>query len=149
MTKETLFYGFGMTGMQPPANGFVQQNKKVLDDENGNASFYITYHLDTTTNKLVGDYNITYYYSEHGFNAQTPETQINIYPNPASEYVIFNLTDISDYATVEEFNDQGKKILEQKLPVNGQIFISHLAKGLYLYRINNNGTIHKGKIIIV
>jgi hypothetical protein len=44
--------------------------------------------------------------------------------------------------------NQGKKVLEQKLSVTGQIFINHLAKGLYLYRINNYGTIYKGKIIV-
>jgi hypothetical protein len=117
-------------------------------DANGNETLYIYYHLDKTTSKLVGDYNITYYYSEHNFIPKTPETHINVYPNPASEYIVFDVTNISDYATVEIFDNQGKKVLEQKLPVTGQIFISKLSKGLYLYRINNDGTIYKGKIIV-
>jgi hypothetical protein len=74
--------------------------------------------------------------------------KLNVYPNPAKEYIVFDITNISNSAIVELFDNQGKKVLEQKLSVTGQIFISNLAKGLYLYRINNNGTIYKGKIII-
>ena len=67
---------------------------------------------------------------------------------PFSEYIVFDVINISDSATIEIFDNQGKKILEQKLSVTGQIFISKLAKGLYLYRINNNGSIYNGKIIV-
>jgi hypothetical protein len=72
---------------------------------------------------------------------------MNVYPNPASEYIVFDVTNISESATVELFDNQGKKVLEEKLPVTGQISISHLAKGYYLYRINNSGIVYKGKII--
>jgi hypothetical protein len=95
---------------------------------------YIFYLLDTTTNKLVGDCNISYYYSEHNFNSQITNAQINVYPNPAREYreyIVFDIKNISDSTIVEIFNHQGKKVLEEKLPVTGQIFISNLVKGSY------------------
>ena len=38
-------------------------------------------------------------------------SRINIYPNPAKEYIVFDLTNISSSSTVELFDMQGKKVL--------------------------------------
>jgi hypothetical protein len=60
---------------------------------------------------------------------------------------VFDATNISESATVELFDNQGRKVLEEKLPVTGQISISRLARGFYIYRINNRGIVYKGKLI--
>jgi hypothetical protein len=108
------------------------------------------YDWDNTSRQWFASFTNTYYYSEHDFTLipEIPEKHISVYPNPASEYILFDITNINELAKIEIFDNQGKKVLEQSLPVTGQIFINHLAKGLYLYRINNNGNIYKGKIIV-
>jgi flagellar hook protein FlgE len=145
-------------------------------DSNGNNTLYIVYiwndtnsqwiakHNEKSTYDVYGNrtsniwqvwleflsewsiYRRTYYYPEQ--NPDIPKNNISVYPNPASEYIVFDITNISESTTVELFDNQGKKVLEQKLFVTGQISISNLAKGLYLYMINNSGNIYKGKIIV-
>jgi hypothetical protein len=73
---------------------------------------------------------------------------IYAYPNPASEYILFDLGNISEPAKVEIFDNRGRKILEQDISENRQINVSKLAGGLYLYRLNYDGKIYKGKIIV-
>jgi hypothetical protein len=70
---------------------------------------------------------------------------IYAYPNPASEYILFDLGNISEPAKVEIFDNRGRKILEQDISENRQINVSKLAGGLYLYRLNYDGKIYKGK----
>jgi hypothetical protein len=81
-------------------------------------------------------------------NSDKVNSRINIYPNPAKEYMVFDITNISSSATVELFDIQGKKVLEQKLPENRQVSVSSLPKGLYLYRLNDRDNIYKGKITL-
>ena len=76
------------------------------------------------------------------------KTRINIYPNPAKEYIVFDITNISSSAKVELFDLQGKKVLEEKLSENKQISISNLPKGLYLFKVKDSRNIYKGKIAV-
>jgi len=125
--------------------GFYQKYEFTYN-ANGEDTWVI-YYWDIITNQWIAYYKCTYYYSEHSmiFN---PE-KLNVYPNPASDYAVFHINNISDSAKIEIFDNQGKKVLEQKLPVTGQISISHLATGLYLYRITNSRYIYTGKIIVL
>ena len=93
---------------------------------------------------------LIYYYSELNPTAVPgiSERKISVYPNPANDYVVFDLPNIYESATVELFDIQGKKVLEQKLPENRQISVSNLHKGLYMYKLNNKGVIYTGKLII-
>jgi hypothetical protein len=124
------------------------QKIEVSYDVNGYCTFQSYNQWDVSTGLMISGWNTTNYYSEFTFIPGIPENRINVYPNPASEYIVFFVTDISDKATIELFDNQGKKVLDQKLAFTGQISISHLAKGIYLYRIQNSGKIYKGKIII-
>jgi hypothetical protein len=92
----------------------------------------------------------TYYYSGQNptLIPKIPENHISVYPNPASGYVIFDGMNVSESATVELFNIEGKKVLEQKLPENREISVGSLPKGLYLYRLKDNGKSFAGKITI-
>jgi hypothetical protein len=121
-------------------------NNEYTYDANGNNIFCFDYSWDSKTSQWIVRSKFTSYYSEH--NSGISEKHINVFPNPAKESIIFYIATISESATVEIFDILGKKVFEQKLPVTGQIFISHLCKGLYLYKINNNGNIYTGKIIV-
>jgi len=73
---------------------------------------------------------------------------INIYPNPAKEFVVFDVAIVGESATVQLYNVDSKKVLEQKLTDNKQVSISGLPKGLYMYKLNNKGYSYTGKLII-
>ncbi len=119
-------------------------------DDDGNLTFSVNYRWNETTSQWDTYSQDTYYYSEL---VPTPvsgisEEKIRVYPNPASEYVVFALPDISESATVELFDIQGKKVLEQKLSENRQISVHNLRKGLYLFKLSDSGNIYQGKITI-
>ncbi len=73
---------------------------------------------------------------------------IKIYPNPATEFVVFDVNSTSKTAIVEIFDINGKKVLHQELSDNKQISVSHLNRGLYMYKLIHNSTIYSGKIMI-
>jgi hypothetical protein len=69
-------------------------------------------------------------------------------PNPAKEFIIFDLENISSSAKVELFDLQGKKVMEQKLSEIKEMSVSNLHRGLYLYRLCEGKNMYIGKITI-
>ena len=125
------------------------KNNEYTYDFDGNKTLWIEYEWDKLTSLWVLKYKVTYYYSR--IITSVPnifENQIYVYPNPAKDYIIFDLSNISSSAIIEFFDMQGKKVLQQKLYDNKQITISGLPKGLYMYKLNNGGNIYTGKLII-
>ena len=108
----------------------------------------------TTASMWVVDQWVRNSRSTSWYSAQTsgvnefPERNIWVYPNPANEYIVFDLSDISGFPVVEIFDIQGIKVLEQRLSGSMQISVSNLSKGLYTYRLVNGGIIRTGKFII-
>jgi hypothetical protein len=100
-------------------------------------------------NQWVKKSRATSWYSTQtsGINNLSDNT-LHVYPNPAREFIVFDLTDISGSAIAEVFDIQGKMVLEQKLYGNRKMSVSHLSKGLYLYKVTNSGNIYTGKLII-
>ena len=92
----------------------------------------------------------TYYYTELELTgtSKISEKGIKVFPNPASEFIVFDIDINSSTATVEMFDIQGKKVLSRNLSDSKQVPIHHLAKGLYLYRLNANGKLYNGKIVV-
>jgi hypothetical protein len=92
---------------------------------------------------------ITTYYSEYlPSGISNPVEETGVYPNPAREFIVIDMPDISNTATIQIFNVQGKKVLDQKIPDGKQISTSGLSKGIYLYRIINNRNSSTGKLVI-
>jgi hypothetical protein len=116
----------------------------------GNMTSYIYYLWNESTDQWIANSKGTNYYSEYNTTLVPviPEREIKVYPNPASEYVLFDLPDISESATVELYDIQGKMVLEQRLSHNKQISVSNLGEGMYLYRLNDRGNTYKGKIFV-
>ena len=92
---------------------------------------------------------LTYYYSD-------PVTSINnagfatvrVYPNPATEYIVFNGIETSGTAYVELFEIQGKIILSQPIDYSQKVIVQHLPQGLYLYKYSVESKTYTGKLII-
>jgi len=144
-----------MTSLNTYTVGTTSQYENYFKYENtynvnGNITSQIYYNWYESINQWVTGNNKTFYYSEHNTTLvpMTPEREVSVYPNPASEYILFDLTAISESAIVELFDLQGKKVLEQKLSENKRISVNNLRKGLYLYRLNDSGYIYKGKILV-
>lgn len=130
-------------------NQWVYHSKSEYTyDVNGTNILFIYYQWDKTNSRWIFNTKSTSYYSEHSSLPEISEQFINVYPNPATEYIVFDIINISDSAIVEIFDNQGKKVLEKKLSSTGEISIRNMGKGLYLYRLNNSGNVYTGRIII-
>ena len=75
---------------------------------------------------------------------QNPEP----YPNPAEHYIVFPINSHQRTAIIELFDYTGDRGLHKELSDNNILNIKHLEKGLYIYKLNNSGTIFTGKIVI-
>jgi hypothetical protein len=72
---------------------------------------------------------------------------IKVYPNSAG--IIIENTEGSGRSTVQIFDLQGRKVLDQKLSGERQVIpAGDYKKGLYIYRITVNGTVTSGKLVI-
>lgn len=70
---------------------------------------------------------------------------VKIYPNPAVDY--FKI-DINGRAQVEIFSVIGKRVLHQKIQNSTSIAVDHLKSGVYMVKVEQEGTIVTKKLII-
>jgi hypothetical protein len=134
-------------------NGLDQSSNFAKIETVYNAFGNITtvfYFWNKTSSEWETDNKKTDYYSQHDITGvpSIPERKVSVYPNPAKEFIVFDVPEISGSATVELFNAEGKKVLEQKLPENRQINVGNLHKGQYLYRLKDSGKTYAGKITV-
>ena len=93
----------------------------------------------------------TLYYSTRDFQSGTKtivDDTIKVYPNPASNYISFNLDKIIGQFTVQLVDLQGKVVLNQTSTNNNAVSIANLSKGLYQYKILSDTKVYTGKIIV-
>jgi len=91
----------------------------------------------------------TYYYSDQStsvFN-DTYDKSVNAYPNPAREFIIFDLNDVSESANVEIYDISGRMISNHNVFENSHISVRNLSKGLYIYMLHIKGITYKGKFL--
>jgi CRISPR/Cas system-associated endoribonuclease Cas2 len=122
-----------------------------------NESFYDVNSNTKLTNLYMGldgqwlqSSHYIYYYSGYTVTGIPDQSQssIRVYPNPAREFIVIDMPDISNSATIQIFNVQGKKVLDLRVTEGKQISTGNLPKGIYLYRINNRGNNCTGKLVI-
>ena len=104
----------------------IQKNESTYD-ANGNNILFLWYNWDFASHQWTVTSKDTSYFS--GKNTKIPEKNITVYPNPASEYIVFNMSIISQTADLEMFDYEGRKVLEQKFSENEPISVRNLAKG--------------------
>ena len=78
-------------------------------------------------------------------------SEVVLYPNPASEYITISMPITHDQVKGEFIliNSIGKVILNQA--IDGfylKIELKNIPKGMYFYRLINNGSIFSGKVVI-
>jgi hypothetical protein len=78
---------------------------------------------------------------------KTSDMKLSVYPNPVKEYVVFDNVNISESATIAIFDIRGRKVMEKQLSGNKQLVVNNLRKGLYIYKLSNNGVTYSGKLL--
>jgi len=77
------------------------------------------------------------------------ETTIQVYPNPASEVIYFNVNELKQVGNLEIYSLEGKKTGNHTLQEGiNTVNIEHLPKGIYFYKIFSDRTmIGAGKFV--
>lgn len=98
----------------------------------------------------IDSYKMTLYYSPTGTDFNNVQTEgLQVFPNPADEYVIFGINTEINPAKVEIFEIHGKKVLEYELKSgNREISVQELKNGMYVYKVCYLGKTYMGKLIL-
>lgn len=96
-----------------------------------------TSYWDTSANQWEDVNKSQYYYSEQdinsGFSVTCPD--LLVYPNPASGFIIIDCDQLQNFATIELYDPQGRKLFSHPLNGNNRLTINNLLPGVYIYRI--------------
>jgi hypothetical protein len=87
-----------------------------------------------------------------GIAEQTAKNNFEPYPNPANTEFSFKLKTAAPFVTVELFNMIGQSVYNKTVANNNGLFTVsdfNLSTGMYIARVNNNGTLLTRKIHIV
>ena len=104
-----------------------------------------TYGYDGTT--WANLHAETFKYSDITSVPEVNNIAYTVYPNPASEYVTFDISEPTINSKVDIFTVQGKRILSQSLN-DKTVDVSALPKGIYFYQLSIDGKFSNGKIVI-
>ena len=110
----------------------------------------VTYTWDESASKWGLSIRLTYYYSNPNVTSiyNVSSTELKVYPNPATEFVVFEGINTSSSAYVELFDIQGRIVLSQAIDHNQKVYVQQLYQGLYLYKYSVNDKTYTGKLII-
>ena len=78
---------------------------------------------------------------------ELPSAAINIYPNPATDIITFNLTSNFNPNTVKLYNLQGQEVYTNQLKAN-TIDVSTLPSGLYFIELSNGEQLVRKKVFV-
>jgi hypothetical protein len=117
--------------------------------ENGNSSARPTLTLTTGTNARVS--NAKYKVTDVSSGADQlkeevyQSTELRIYPNPASEYLVLPITESADFMII---SNDGKIVKRGSVSDGRSIDVSQLKEGMYVLRILLDGISSHHKILI-
>ena len=105
------------------------------------------YH-DSTTDEWLTEFQISFAYSPVNVtSAPQPDAEmVSIYPNPCSEFVTVSFPDNYTKVSFELFDVQGRKLISKDIDSNEKVSLIGLNSGMYLYNLNMDGKIQKGKL---
>lgn len=108
----------------------------------------VNYEKDNTNNWLH-EYKYELYYSEQVVTSINDiETEdIQLFPNPVSEYLNISFRSNTESANFELFDILGQKLISRKITNNEQLSLENLNNGMYLYNLYIDGTRQSGKLI--
>jgi hypothetical protein len=88
------------------------------------------------------------FYSSHtlSFVPEILTEAISIFPNPVSGKLYFNFPDNYNRAMLQLFDILGSKVMEREIDTGGNVDMSGLKQGVYLYNIVTERTRQNGKL---
>ena len=97
--------------------------------------------------ELIRDFN--YYYSEQVVSSvyENSVSELNVYPNPFSEYVTFNIPENHNQNPLELFDMQGRMIMSLQIKSDEKVNMQGLNQGVYFYNLLIDGEKVMGKLI--
>lgn len=91
------------------------------------------------------------YHGQNGLSEISNDMEINIYPNPAKDFVYVDIeANNFSKAEIELYDIQGKMVKRAKLKAKegNRVDISSLKAGAYTYNVSLNGKTISGKVIV-
>jgi len=133
------------------AAGSYQVSLYIHDTLSGCSNFYHDTITVDSSGILRSGFTVTVIsHNSVGIDELNVETELNVYPNPASNRVNLSFSETQENGTVELLDLNGKLIISKSL--SGLIYLeidSHnLESGIYLIRVNNEKGHTTKKLII-
>ena len=96
------------------------------------------------------DTRTNYFYSENNSSSvnENGDSHFVVYPNPATDFFSLDLNSGSETVLVEVFDTRGRRVLSEEIVENQPIFVSHLNKGVYVYKFVFNEKAYSGKLLV-
>lgn len=122
-----------------------------------NWSLYWNVLLDYKIDELINYsgagslYNrIKYYYSNQTITGIKESTQekVDVYPNPATDFINFHVGTTLEPAKIEIYDNQGKLVMIEDIITRKQISVKQLQRGFYIYKVSFQNSVMTGKIIL-
>lgn len=89
--------------------------------------------------------NLLLYGTPLGIDGNTSEAEVNIYPNPASDFVTVTIPDAEQLVSLDLFAINGSLVKSAK---GNQMSVSELATGTYVLRVTTNNKVRSYPIIV-
>lgn len=90
-----------------------------------------------------------FYYSEVVTEIKESRTlEGNVYPNPAKDFVVLNLNESNEPANFELIDILGKTVTQHTFSGQTKVYVNELQKGVYIYKLTQNGKVFSGKLIV-
>jgi len=80
-------------------------------------------------------------------SASANSDQLTVYPNPASDFLQFDLPKDDMPASVELYNAAGQQVISQQLTDN-TLMLKDLPSGFYSYQLRRDDRVYSGKVIV-
>ena len=141
-------------------NPFFSENDEIGDDGFGMFGTYDDnfsnmlagnniFSWNSITETWTGYMRSSFHYSEIFLGVSNlSESIISIYPNPATNFIEFNIENKSQAMTFKLFDINGKLVICKEITSTSRISVSEFKSGLYLYQIMLDKEVLHGKVIL-
>ncbi len=145
--------------MKRVSSYWVEDSMKVVPkflynyiyDDNNNITFKKSeaWDFDTKEWVLKVRYNWRYEDYENGLMSiqNLEQVALNVYPNPSSDYIVFDIKDAAKAFTVYFYSANGAALFSKEVSSNQQVNVSRLASGVYYYIIKGDGVGASGQFV--
>ena len=124
------------TGYELLSNKHIVSNRKHYEYDNGSWKKYDEH---------------TFYYSNLDNVRETIyyETDIRVYPNPTSDYIMIELKNSYNNSILYIYDAQGRVVIQHNLSIDKKVPVQSLSQGVYLFSVKSENKVFTGKFTIL